>query len=61
MFTTFLLIALPTFYLLPSLLLTWREVPGAGMLFLVNLLLGWTVLPWLYLLGVGLWPRERTA
>lgn len=61
MTSMFLLLLGCTLYLLPSLLLAWREVPGAGLLFLVNLLLGWTVLPWLYLLGVGLWPRERTA
>jgi hypothetical protein len=59
MYALFLLIAIPIVYLLPSLLLAWREVPGAGVLFLINLLLGWTVLPWLYLIAVAVWPRER--
>lgn len=61
MYALFLLIAIPVLYLLPSLLLAWRRVPGAGGLVLINLLFGWAVLPWLYLLAVGLWPRARAA
>lgn len=58
MYTVFLLIALPVLYFLPSLILAWREVPGANHMFAINLLLGWTVLPWLYLMVVALVPRR---
>ena len=52
MYTLFLLIIIPVVYLLPSLLWAWRGIPGAGVMFVLNLLLGWVVLPWLYMLAV---------
>jgi len=54
-------LALFLLYNLPGILLVWREVPGEGGLALINLLTAWTVLPWLYLLIVGVWPRWRAS
>lgn len=51
-------LALFLLYNLPGILMIWREVPGAGVLFFINLLTAWTVLPWVYYLAVGLWPRH---
>jgi hypothetical protein len=61
MYALFLLIVIPLVYLLPSLLWAWRDIPGAGFMFFLNLLLGWTLLPWLYMMAVAVWPRDRTA
>ena len=54
-----LLILANILYFLPSLILAWREKPYAGAYFIVNLLFGWVVLPWLYLMLVAIWPRSR--
>jgi hypothetical protein len=53
------IVLFPILYLLPSLLLAWREKPCAGVFFIINLLLGWTVLPWLYLMALALWPNSK--
>lgn len=58
MYAVFLLIAIPIAYFLPSLVLAWRETPGAAHLFAINLLFGWLVLPWLYLMTIALLPRD---
>lgn len=54
-------LALFLLYNLPGILLVWRGVPGAGGLALINLFTAWTVLPWLYLLIVGMWPRRPVS
>lgn len=54
-------LALFLLYNLPGILMIWREVPGAGVLFFINLLTAWALLPWVYYLAVGLWPRHRNV
>lgn len=39
-----------TVYLVPSVVALWRRHPGAGQVLMVNMLLGWTVVGWLWAL-----------
>ncbi|MEW5787253.1 MAG: superinfection immunity protein [Pseudomonadota bacterium] len=49
----------PILYLLPSLILAWRGRQGAGVFFIINLLFGWVVLPWFYLMALAVWPTSK--
>ncbi len=53
------IVLFPFLYFLPSLILAARERPGAGWYFIINLLFGWVVLPWLYLMALAVWPTSK--
>ena len=56
------LVAAALLYLLPLLVGAHRDVPPLRRLVLVNVLLGWTVLGWLYCLALAVRrPRPRPA
>lgn len=57
MLTALLLIAL-AIYFIPTILGAWLRVPGLGVIFLVNLLLGWTIAGWAVALS---WVLQRTG
>jgi hypothetical protein len=44
------LIALAAVYMLPAIVADQRDVPNAGSVFAVNVLLGWTVVGWVFAL-----------
>jgi hypothetical protein len=52
-FGILLAILLFAFYFLPTLIAEKRKVPHSGTIFLINLLLGWTVLGWIAALVWG--------
>ena len=48
-------------YLLPLLVAAKRDVPQLRRIVLLNVLLGWTVVGWLYCLWLALRPARRAA
>ena len=55
----FLLGLAPLLYPLPGVIAVLRRVPCAGEWLFMNLLYGWTVVGWFWVLTVALEPRER--
>jgi hypothetical protein len=47
------LIALAVVYMLPAIVADRRDVPNAGTVFAVNVLLGWTVVGWVFSLRMA--------
>jgi hypothetical protein len=47
------LIALAAVYMLPAIVADRRDVPNAGTVFAVNVLLGWTVVGWVFALRLA--------
>jgi hypothetical protein len=47
------LIALAAVYMLPAIVADRRDVPNAGTVFAVNVLLGWTVVGWVFALRMA--------
>jgi hypothetical protein len=54
-------LALFLLYNLPGILMIWREVPGAGVLFFINLLTAWTGVGWVWALSLAEKERARDA
>jgi hypothetical protein len=46
-------IALAAVYMLPAIVADRRDVPNAGTVFAVNVLLGWTVVGWVFALRLA--------
>jgi hypothetical protein len=47
------LIALAAVYMLPAIVAERRDIPNAGTVFAVNVLLGWTVVGWAFALRMA--------
>ncbi len=56
-----LVVLVVALYLLPSLIATSRQKRNAGAIFLLNLLLGWTVLGWVIALVWSALHEEKRA
>lgn len=55
---TALLVILLAIYFIPTILGAWLKVPGLGLIFVVNLFLGWTIAGWAVALS---WVLQRTG